>query len=71
MKNENINALICISGYCDSHILKEFNIFAIKDNQKTICTNEITQKIVTVPFPSLLLKETRPTPISRVQDKNK
>ena len=57
VKNENINALISISGYCDAHILKEFNIFAIKDDQKTIYTNEITQKIVTVPFLSLLLKE--------------
>ena len=57
MKNKKINALTCISGYCDSHILKEFNIFAIKDNQKTIYTNEITNRIVTVPFLSLLLKE--------------
>lgn len=57
VKTQQINALISISGHCDSHILKDFKIFSTKKNNKVIYTNEIQNKMVTVPFLSLLLTE--------------
>ena len=59
VKTQQINALICISGHCEPHILKDFKIFTTRDKNEVKYTNEITNKMVTVPFLSLLLNESK------------
>ena len=57
VKKQQINALLTISGHCQPNILGNFKIFTTKEKKKINYTNEIKDKIVSVPFLSLLLNE--------------